>query len=132
METTRLGYQVVLKDSCAEDALPRIVEALAADGFGIVTQMDVPAIMRTKLHVQFPPYLILGVCNPDLAHCALEADPEVGLLLPCNVVLRQSGKQVVLAVVNLNVLSRLMDDEMLLSIMTEADERLRRVIQSLE
>jgi len=72
-----------------ESALTRTIEALKVEGFGVLTEIDVKETLKKKLDVDFPPYKILGACNPSLAHRALIIDPKVGLLLPCNVTVRQ-------------------------------------------
>jgi uncharacterized protein (DUF302 family) len=110
-------------------ARERVTTALAAEGFGILTEIDVQKTLEKKLGVAIDPYVILGACNPKLAHAALSVDPGVGLLLPCNVVLTKDGDDV--------VVSALAPKEMFAAagaakglgpIAEEADARIRRAV----
>lgn len=74
-----------------DEAVEKITEALKPEGFGILTEIDVAATLKKKLDKDIPPYMILGACNPQIASQALEAEPSIGVLLPCNVVVRQDG-----------------------------------------
>ena len=135
MVSEEIAFEVQGDTGFAE-AVERTVEALKAEGFGILTRIDVHETLREKLGVDFRPYTILGACNPPLAHRALSAVPEVGLMLPCNVTVedRRGGGSIV-RIVNPDQMMRsggFEDDERIASVAQEAHDRLRRVADALE
>ncbi|MBZ0281586.1 MAG: DUF302 domain-containing protein [Anaerolineae bacterium] len=116
-----------------ETALKRVTEALKAEGFGVLTEIDVKDTLKKKLDVDFRPYKILGACNPPLAHRALTAAPEVGLLLPCNVTVAQmEDGRIQVAIVDPLAMMSVVPNPTLQPIAQEAGERLNRVIAALE
>ncbi len=106
-------------------------EALQEQGFGVITEIDVKETMATKLDVEYDHYLILGACNPSLAHRAIQADDTIGTLLPCNVVVRQVGGDVVVEAVDPQLLVTATGQESLVPIADEAADRLGKVLQKL-
>ena len=129
---TPLGMNITLKTDYAT-ALTRVTEALKVEGFGVLTEIDVKETMKKKLGVDFTPYKILGACNPPLAHRALMAAPEVGLLLPCNVVVRQieDGISEVSLIDPLGMMTMIHNPE-LETVAKEARAKLERVAASLK
>ncbi|MDE0805380.1 MAG: DUF302 domain-containing protein [Acidimicrobiales bacterium] len=89
------------------EAVERVKKALSEQGFGILTEIDLQTTMKEKLDIDIEPYIILGACNPQLAHRALEADRSIGALLPCNVVVRNDGEKTVVDALDPSIMSSL-------------------------
>ena len=119
-------------DMAFDNAIAHVTQALQTEGFGILSDIDVAAAMKKKLNLDMPAYRILGACNPPLAHRALEADPSIGLLLPCNVVVRQDASGVVhIEFMDPNAVLTLVDRPEIATLAAEVKQRLQRVMQSL-
>ncbi len=123
---------LVRLDGEYETVLAKTVEALKTEGFGVLTEIDVRETLKKKLGVERLPYRILGACNPSLAHRALTAAPEVGLLLPCNVTVRQLDDGAVeVGIIDPLMMMGVIKNRALKPIADEARARLERVAQSL-
>lgn len=127
---TAYTFGVVLDGSVAE-VRPRVEAALRAEGFGVITEIDVQATLRTKLGIERAPYLILGACNPPLANRAIEADPSIGALLPCNVVLRENRGKTIVEAMNPMAALGVVEGETVQAVAEEATARLQRAIATL-
>jgi uncharacterized protein (DUF302 family) len=119
-----------------DEAIARVSEALKAEGFGVLTSIDVKATMKNKLNVDFEQYTILGACNPELSHRALTLGPDVGLLLPCNVVIREvpgAGEQpqTRIAIADPVAMLGIVQQPQMQDLANEAKARLQRVIAEL-
>jgi uncharacterized protein (DUF302 family) len=122
LRTVAMGY---------DDAISRVKELLKEEGFGVLTEIDVKRTLKEKIGKDVEPYVILGACNPRLASRALEIEPEIGLLLPCNVIVARTAQGTRVGVVNPQSLVDFTGNPALAEVAHEADERLRRVIEKL-
>ena len=118
--TTELGFT---------DVVTRVREELASEGFGVLCEIDVQATLKHKLGVEREPYLILGACNPPLAHGALEAEPELGVLLPCNVIVYQQNRQTHIAAVDAEQMLSIVGNDELADTAAEVRRRLAAVVE---
>lgn len=129
--TSKYGFGKSVASSF-DAAIEKVTQELQKEGFGILTDIDVATTLKKKLNQDMPPYRILGACNPPLAHRALEAEPSIGLLLPCNVVVRQDdvGK-VQVEFMDPNAVLDLVNKPEVHQLASEVRQKLERVMQSL-
>ncbi len=125
------GSTVTL-DTPFEDALTRVRQALADQGFGILSEIDVQATLHAKIGAEMEPYLILGACNPPLANQALGVDRSIGLLLPCNVVVRGAGDSTVVEVLDPQIMVTVTGEPGLEPVAQEAGRKLDAAVAALK
>ena len=118
-------------DGTMESVEEQVTAALAEEGFGVLTRIDVAATLKAKIDVEREPYVILGACNPALADRAIRADQELGTLLPCNVVLRYEGGSVAVRFMDPGAVVAVVDAEEAHVVMQEAQQKLKRVAASI-
>ena len=128
---TQLGLTVKLHTDF-DTALQKVTDALKAEGFGVLTEIDVKATLKKKLDVDFRPYKILGACNPSLAYRALSAAPEIGLLLPCNVTVAQVDDGIEVGIIDPLGMMGFVAHPDLEPVAEEARQRLDRVAKALQ
>ena len=127
-----MGYgRTVLIDDPVAEAVPKVKDALKAQGFGTLTEIDVQATLKEKIDAEVDPYVILGACNPLLAHRALQLEPDVGLLLPCNVVVRTHGDRTMVSALDPEIIADMADHPGLKPIAEEATRLLDAALESL-
>jgi uncharacterized protein (DUF302 family) len=128
IEQTPVGIRVKVPLAYAE-AVEKTIAALKTEGFGVLTSIDVKQTMREKLGEEYRPYIILGACNPPLAHRALSATPEVGLLLPCNVVVYEEEGGYVVSAMDPTAAMQMVSHPELEAVAKEVRAKLERVLQ---
>lgn len=117
-------------DYSFNQAIEKVTDELKKEGFGILTTIDVKDTLKNKINVDFKNYTILGACNPPIAHKALQTEEELGLLLPCNVVVYEKDNKTVVSIFDPMMMTKVIDNENMIPIATEVKEKLKRVLEA--
>lgn len=111
-------------------AIEKVTEELKKEGFGVLTTIDVKNTLKNKINVDFKNYTILGACNPPIAHKALQTEEELGLLLPCNVVVYEKDNKTVVSIFDPMLMTKVIENENMVPIATEVKEKLQKVLEA--
>ena len=130
VDTMQYGFSKTI-DLSFENAIEKVTGELKKEGFGVLTTIDVKETLKKKINVDFKKYTILGACNPPLAHKALQAEEEIGLLLPCNVIVYEKDDKTAVSVFNPGLMSNVVDNEDLKPVADEVQEKLKRVLNNI-
>lgn len=114
-----------------EEAVEKVADELKKEGFGVLTSINVKETLKKKINVDFEKYVILGACNPVLAHKALQTEEEIGLLLPCNVVVYEKDDETKVSIFNPMTMTKIVDNDSLKTVAEEVNTKLRRVLEAL-
>lgn len=126
MNDPSYAFSKKLDGVTVEEALDRVTDALKANGFGVLTKIDIQQTLKKKINADFRPYVILGACNPKLAHKALQNEPSIGLLLPCNVVVQEADGGSLVSFADPKAMFELVPDAPIEDVATEA----RRLLEN--
>lgn len=126
------GWVKEMPQTSYEDAILRVTELLKEEGFGVLTEIDVKSTLKKKIDLEFRKYVILGACNPHLASQALAAEPQIGLMLPCNVVVQEDEHNgSIVSIIDPKAMFLFIENEALKPVATAAEEKLMRVMEKL-
>jgi uncharacterized protein (DUF302 family) len=114
-----------------DEAVKRTREELSKEGFGVLTEIDAKKVLKAKLDVDYDDYLILGACNPPFAYQALQAEKEVGLLLPCNVIVYRDGNETFVSAILPSAAMSIVDNDALAAVAVEVEAKLKKVVDSI-
>lgn len=117
-------------DYTFSQAIEKVTEELKKEGFGILTTIDVKDTLKKKIDIDFKNYTILGACNPPIAHKALQTEEELGLLLPCNVVVYEKDNKTVVSIFDPMIMTKVIDNDKMIPIANEVKEKLQRVLKA--
>ena len=125
------GYKIKVKMGF-DEAIQKVKEELIKEGFGVLTEIDVTATLKKKLNVDFKKYVILGACHPPSAYLALQAEEDIGLLLPCNIIIYKVQEQTIISAIKPSVAMQMVDNPQLTKISEDIEGKLIQIINNVD